>query len=82
MSTFCEKSFAWEEFQHSQNCPGSGSVSIKFTIEEDLWLKNQLKKLDEAHQSVPFGEEITNEFMMYTLEVPVSKRFIKGTTIY
>jgi len=54
-------------------------VAIKFTNEEELWLNSQLVKLQEAHWSVPFGEETTNEFMMYSLEVPVSKKFMKGS---
>jgi hypothetical protein len=31
-----------------------------------------------AYHSVGWGEEITKEFMMYSLDVPVSKKFMKG----
>jgi hypothetical protein len=49
-----------------------------YTDEEEGWLRKQFQLLDDAHKSVRWGEETIKEFMMYSLEVPVSKHFMKS----
>ena len=42
-------------------------------------LNRRLTLLDQIHMSVGMTEEIMREFAMYSLDVPVSKNFMKGT---
>jgi hypothetical protein len=53
-------------------------IVLPYTQEEESWLRDHLQLLDKAYHSVGWGEEITKEFMMYSLDVPVSKKFMKG----
>jgi hypothetical protein len=49
---------------------------MRLTQSESLWINRQFDLMDEALRSVTIGDEIMNEFIMYSLDVPLSKRFI------
>ena len=52
------------------------NVVMPYTGEEEAWLKKQLKLVDEAFRSVPIGENVMHEFMMYSLGVPLSRSYM------
>ena len=52
------------------------NVVMPYTNEEEAWLKRQLQLVDDAYMSVPVGETITKEFMMFSLGVPLSKSYM------
>ena len=56
------------------------SVSLPYTEEEEKWLQHEIELIDEAYQSVPIGEYVMNEFMMYSLGVPLSKNYFAAAT--
>ena len=86
MSVFSSYNFVWKfpevepETEIRLACPKAATgIVMPYTEEEECWLNRQFGLLDQAHGSVKWGEEIIKEFMMYSLEVPVSKNFMKGT---
>ena len=73
ITVFCAYNVAWDVPNVT-----SKSIDIPYSEDEELWLKSHRQNLDMAYKSVGWGEEMTKEFMMYSLEVPVSKKFMKG----
>jgi hypothetical protein len=51
-------------------------VVMPYTNEEEAWLTQQIRIVDEAYMSVPVGESLLHEFMMYSLGVPLSKSYM------
>ena len=51
-------------------------VAMKYTVEEEAWLKIQMSKFAQAFKEVCLGEDLVNEFVMFTYDVPLSKHFI------
>ena len=47
-----------------------------YSHHEENWLQGQLEKFDVAIRSAPLGEDLMNEFIMYTMDVPLSKTFM------
>jgi hypothetical protein len=76
MAVFSSLKITWD--QNQSRLLSSNQLVLPYTEEEESWLVQQFRLLDEAHNSVSFGEEITREFMMYSLDVPVSKTYMKG----
>jgi hypothetical protein len=76
MAVFTTFKISWT--QHHSGLLSSSQLVLPYTEEEESWLVQQFRLLDEAHNSVCFGEEMTREFMMYSLDVPVSKTYVKG----
>ncbi|TRY76250.1 hypothetical protein TCAL_08790 [Tigriopus californicus] len=51
-------------------------LEMPYTIEEEAWLKNQLHMFQAAYSEVSLGDDLVNEFVMFTYDVPLSKRFV------
>ena len=49
------------------------SLDVTYTVEEESWLKNQIKLVDTALHSVSFGQELIHEFLMFSLGLEKSK---------
>ncbi len=70
MAVFSSYNIVWNE----KELPSPElTLTMVYTQEEERWLQNQLELLETAFRSVPIGEEIIEEFAMYSLGVPVSK---------
>jgi hypothetical protein len=79
MSVFAAYHFDWKTpVFESEGSATSKTIVMLYTDEEEGWLRKQFQLLDDAHKSVRWGEETIKEFMMYSLEVPVSKHFMKS----
>merc|ERR1712156_1103213 len=52
------------------------SVIPKYTIDEENWLQGKLQIFDECWKRVPSGEDLVNDFIMFTYDVPLSKSFV------
>jgi hypothetical protein len=50
---------------------------MPYTQEEEGWLNYQICQMETAFRSVSIGEELLNEFTMYSLGVPLSKSYMK-----
>ena len=46
---------------------------MPYTREEESWLQNQIRIINEAYLSLPAGQDLIEEFTMYSLGVPLSK---------
>ena len=84
MSVFAAYNSVWilpdeePEEESKLTCPQATTrIIMPYTEEEESWLNRQFQLLEKAHMSVGFGLETIREFMMYSLEVPVSKNFMK-----
>lgn len=51
-------------------------LEMPYTMEEEAWLKNQLQMFQTAYSEVSLGDDLVNEFVMFTYDVPLSKRFV------
>ena len=56
-------------------------VLVPFSESEEIWLNKRLAIFDQAFNSVNFGFELVREYIMYSLSVPLSKRFASCTTV-
>lgn len=90
MAAFCAYNISWDDYHSEAN----GAVSVaeddqscqfpwfklvmSYTDEEERWLKLQSSHVDEAFRTVPIGDEMLNEFSMYSLGVPLSRRYMKS----
>jgi hypothetical protein len=45
-------------------------------MEEERWLFQKFDAFNKAYHEVSFGEDLVNEIVMYTYDVPVSKHFM------
>ena len=45
-------------------------------LQEELWLQNKFLQLENAYSSVSLGEDLVNEFVMFSFDVPLSKKFL------
>ena len=45
------------------------NMDVTFTVEEEVWLNNQMRLADNALRSVPIGPELIQEFLMFSLGV-------------
>ena len=45
------------------------NLDVTFTVEEEVWLNNQMRLADIALRSVPIGPELIQEFLMFSLGV-------------
>lgn len=91
MAVFCACNISWEGHEGDNNLdvfspdaedynytfPGFNLV-MSYTEEEELWLNQQFKHIDEAFRSVPIGDEMLKEFFMYSLGVPLSRKYMKS----
>lgn len=77
MSEICVPGVAWETFGSYGSNPDK-QLALPYTDDEEMWLMNMLHKVQDIHKSVNLGEETIKEFMMYTLDVPLSKKFMKS----
>ncbi len=75
MAWFYDKFNCMKNMERGLTCL---EVSLSYTVEEESWLTKRLGIMDEIHKSVGLNEEIRKEFPMYSLDVPVSKSFVKG----
>ncbi len=73
MAVFSSYNIIWSERESS---PSEAIVTIAYTEEEESWLQKLIGLLEAAFRSVPMGEEIMEEFAMYSLGVPLSKRYL------
>jgi hypothetical protein len=73
MAVFSSYNIVWSEKESS---PSETRVIMVYTEEEECWLQNQINLLEAAFRSVPVGEEVMEEFAMYSLGVPLSKRYL------
>ena len=80
MAVFSAFKTSWTQDQ--SGLFSSSQLVLPYTEEEESWLVQQFRLLDEAHSSVSLGEDTTREFMMYSLDVPVSKTYMKGKLIH
>lgn len=51
---------------------------MSYTREEERWFEKQLGLIDEVFRSVTIGDEILNEFFMFSLGVPLSRNYMKS----
>ena len=51
-------------------------LAMPYTVEEEAWLRSRLEKFSAAYNEVSLGEEFRNEFVMFSYDVPLSKRFV------
>ena len=51
-------------------------LAMPYTVEEEAWLNNQLVRFKEVYEEISLGEELVNEFVMYSYDVPLSKHFV------
>ena len=73
MAVFSSYNIIWSE---KESPMPEAVLTIVYTEEEELWLNKQVHLLDKAFRSVSMGEEIMDEIAMYSLGVPLSKRFL------
>ena len=90
MAVFCAYNICWED--HNSDLSGAVCVVedeygcqlpwfklvMSYTDEEERWIKLQSSHVDEAFRTVPIGDEMLNEFSMYSLGVPLSRRYMKS----
>ena len=50
-------------------------VVVRYTGEEESWLQNQLSTIKDAFHSVSAGDDHIKEYLMWSLGVPLSKKF-------
>ncbi len=55
--------------------PQTPRVSDLYNVDEEHWLDTRLREYDVCTRGVAFGEDIITEMAMFSLDVPVSKRF-------
>ena len=78
MAVFCTYNIDWNEITEpgQKRLDFSGSnIVMTYTVEEEAWLGQQLKLVDEAFRSIPLGENLMDEFMMFSLGVPLSRNY-------
>jgi hypothetical protein len=51
-------------------------LEIPFTEEEQMFMYHQFRRLRESYYEVPLGRDFLHEFIMYSLDVPLSKHFV------
>ena len=51
-------------------------LAMPYTVEEEAWLRSSLDRFSAAYNEVSLGEEFRNEFVMFSYDVPLSKRFV------
>ena len=51
-------------------------LAMPYTVEEEAWLRDSLDKFSAAYKEVSLGEEFRSEFVMFSYDVPLSKRFV------
>jgi hypothetical protein len=66
MAVFFSYNVLWSEKEPS---PSEAIITMVYTDEEECWLQKQIDLLEMAFRSVPMGEEIIEEFAMYSLGV-------------
>ena len=54
----------------------SPHLAMPYTVEEEAWLRGSLDKFSAAYKEVSLGEEFRSEFVMFSYDVPLSKRFV------
>ncbi len=65
-----------QEVQNSRIVTMPKELEMPYTSEEEAWLKLQLANFEQAYQEVSFGEDLINEFIMFSYDVPLSRHFI------
>ncbi len=50
-------------------------VALPYTNEEDYWLLNQFDHFSEAYASVSVGQDVIEETVMFSLDVPLGKSY-------
>ena len=90
MAVFCAYNIEWDNKQIYEDngtvCTADPSFKLfsgfdlvmTYTQEEELWLDKQFQHMEEAFRSVTIGDEMINEFFMYSLGVPLSKKYMKN----
>ena len=48
---------------------------LKYADPEDAWLYNQFDYINEAFRKIHMGPECMKEYIMFSYDVPLSKRF-------
>jgi hypothetical protein len=77
MALFSSYNIEWGETSESNQNMSHQTIVMRYTKEEELWLQNQVHLVEDAFRSVPIGDEILEEFTMFSLGVPLSKSFMK-----
>ena len=54
-------------------------ISLLYSDEEEVYFQKQMQLFSDAYHEVSFGEDLLKEFIMYSLDVPVSKHFMPQT---
>lgn len=71
------------QFQNSHgdrtNPTHANQLSMYYGPDEEAWLLEQFKVMDGIQKSVSMGEDMVKEYVMYSLEVPLSKQFMSKT---
>ena len=52
---------------------------MAFGPDEENWLAEQFKMMDLIQSSISMGEDMVKEYIMYSLDVPLSKMFMART---
>ena len=77
MAVFFAYNIDWNKLAESSRVELSRSnIVMTYTMEEEVWLSQQLKLVDEAFRSVPVGSDLLYEFMMHSLGVPLSRNYM------
>jgi hypothetical protein len=56
MAVFCTNNIDWEEKAQKRLDFSGSNVVLTYTVEEEAWLGQQLKLVDEAFRSIPKTE--------------------------
>jgi hypothetical protein len=54
-------------------------ISLAYSHEEENWLKQQFDLIEGAFRSVSVGEQMTKEFMMYSVGIPLPQGKVQST---
>ncbi len=56
----------------------AATVATLYSDHDEEWIQSRLGVIRDTYDTVPFGEEIVREYVLYNLEVPFSRRFMPG----
>ena len=75
MSVFVASNIDWSEIIFAQNLfqtnVRSFNLIMGYTREEEAWLHDKFKQLDEAYRSVPVGQDLIKVFIQFSQGVPI-----------
>ena len=81
MALFCTYNTNWEKLASDGRKDidiAMSNLVMPYTLEEEAWLINQFRLVDNAFRSVPAGKELLHEFLMNSLGTPLSKNYMQS----